>query len=187
MIAFTEAQKVKGVVMTSSPGPILAARMLRCRAAVQEFMATAKPACLYARKSCSNRATLGPVPSHPVSRQSRTSLFSSSPIRGDPKTKNLSGLRTGLAVFVMIDPESPDGVFERVIFLDECFPFRKIVEELFGRLLFGCPPPVVLRYDNYVLGLAKRHRVHELLPPALLHRRNVAPRSPHHEGIGALR
>src|SRR5215813_5332633 len=81
-------------------------------------MATAKAACLYARKSCSNRATLGPVPSHPVSRQSRTSFFSSSPIDGDPKTKNLSGLRTGLAVLVMIDPESPDSVFERVIVLD---------------------------------------------------------------------
>src|SRR5262245_49749535 len=146
-------------------------------------MATAKPACFYARKSCSNRATLGPVPSHPVSRQSRISFFSSSPIRGDPKTKNLSGLRTGLAVFVMIDPESPNSVFERVIVLDKCFPLRKIAEELFGCLLFRSPPPVVLRYDNDVLGLAARHRFHELLPPALLHGRNVVPRSPHHKGM----
>jgi hypothetical protein len=41
MIAFTVAQKVSAVVMTSSPGLSPAATMLRCSAAVQELTATA--------------------------------------------------------------------------------------------------------------------------------------------------
>ena len=41
MIVFAVAQKVSGVVMTSSPGPTPAASSDRCRAAVHEFTATA--------------------------------------------------------------------------------------------------------------------------------------------------
>ena len=41
MMALTVAQKVKGVVITSSPGCNPAASMARCRAAVQELTATA--------------------------------------------------------------------------------------------------------------------------------------------------
>src|SRR6266511_6478985 len=42
MMAFTVAQKVNADVMTSSPGWRPAASMLKCRAAVQEFTATAE-------------------------------------------------------------------------------------------------------------------------------------------------
>src|SRR5262245_52544624 len=146
-------------------------------------MATAKPACLYARKSCSNRATLGPVPSHPVSRQSRTSFFSSSPIKGDPNTKNLSGLRTGATLFLTIDQEPPNRVFQYVIIADERFPLREIVEELLGRFLVRRPPPVVLSYDGNVLGPAERDIIHELLPPSLLHRCDTSAGNPHHQGM----
>ena len=37
IMALMVAQKVSGVVITSSPGPTPAANMLRCKAAVQEF------------------------------------------------------------------------------------------------------------------------------------------------------
>ena len=40
-MVFTVAQKVSGVVITSSPGPIPSATNERCRAAVQEFTASA--------------------------------------------------------------------------------------------------------------------------------------------------
>ena len=90
MMALTEAQKVNGVVMTSSPGLIPAARMLRCKAAVQELTATACSASLYAAKRRSNSATRGPVPIQPLRRQDTTSSISSSVIRGDPKTRNFS-------------------------------------------------------------------------------------------------
>src|ERR1700733_5396712 len=65
IIALTVAQKVIGVVITSSPLPIPLANMLRCSAAVQECKATALAEALYARKSRSNCATLGPDPNHP--------------------------------------------------------------------------------------------------------------------------
>ena len=95
MIALTVAQKVSGVVITSSPGCEPAASMLRCRAAVQELTATAWCAPRYRGEIRSNCATLGPVPSQPARRLATTSSISSSSIGGAPKTRNRSFGRTG--------------------------------------------------------------------------------------------
>src|SRR6478735_3643439 len=56
----TLATKVKGTVMTSSPGPTPAARSARCKALVPEFSAIHSLVPQYAANSFSNCATSGP-------------------------------------------------------------------------------------------------------------------------------
>src|ERR1022692_2109675 len=63
--------------MTSSPGPTPTAASEACRAAVQEFTATACLAPVYTANSCSKRCTLGPVVTQPERRLSATSEISS--------------------------------------------------------------------------------------------------------------
>src|SRR6266568_3949090 len=91
MIALTVAQKVRGVVITSSPSEMPAARTLRCIAAVQELTAAANGCPLYAANSLSKRATRGPVPIQPDSRQCTTSSISSCSIAGAPKIMKSDG------------------------------------------------------------------------------------------------
>src|SRR5688572_15046461 len=85
MTTFAVAQKVSGVVMTSAPSPTPDASNDRWSAAVQEFTATAWRAPVYSANRASNRATRGPVDSHPDSSVSTTSLISSAPIDGGAK------------------------------------------------------------------------------------------------------
>jgi hypothetical protein len=79
------AQKVSGVVTTSSPGPIPAASIDRCSAAVQEFTAMACGTPMYAAKARSNSPTRGPVDSHPDCRTATTASISCWPIDGGAK------------------------------------------------------------------------------------------------------
>src|SRR5690348_13330030 len=116
MIAFTDAQNVMGVVMTSAPGSSPAATMLTCSAAVQELTAATCDCCKpwYAAKSRSNCATRGPVPSHADSMQATTSSISACSISGEPKIRK--GRSSGLVPRVL-----PDGMgFE----LDSVFMYR---------------------------------------------------------------
>ena len=82
-MVLTVAQKVNGVVITSSPGPTRsAAASARWRPAVAEFTASAWPARTYSRKARSNCAVAGPVVNHPDFRTLRTSSISVWPISG---------------------------------------------------------------------------------------------------------
>jgi hypothetical protein len=60
VITATEATKVNGTVMTSSPGPMPAATSARCSAAVPELTPTPWAAPEYAANSRSNAATSSP-------------------------------------------------------------------------------------------------------------------------------
>ena len=87
-ITFTEAAKVMGVVMTSSPGPIPSVTSAVWRPAVQELSASAPGAPRYAANWPSNRWVRGPVVIQPERSASTTSLISSSPMRGGEKGRN---------------------------------------------------------------------------------------------------
>src|SRR3990170_3512559 len=77
-----EAIKVKGVVITSSPGQILCANRAVCRAVVPEVVAIACFTPQNAANASSKAFTLGPWAIMPESSTSRTAFFSSDPIRG---------------------------------------------------------------------------------------------------------
>ena len=76
MMALTVAQKVSGVVMTSSPGPTpeASSEVEAPRAGVQR---DGVRRAAVAANSCSNCATLGPVPSQPERMTASTSRISS--------------------------------------------------------------------------------------------------------------
>src|SRR5688500_13469859 len=71
-----EATKEKGVVMTSSPGAMLAASMARWRPAVPEETATACFRPVRARRAASNCSALGPMERVGVWRTSTTASMS---------------------------------------------------------------------------------------------------------------
>lgn len=77
-----EEIKVKGEVITSSPGPMPWARRARCSAVVPEEVATAWRTPHMAAKALSNSSTLGPWASIPDFRTAMMASFSSSPING---------------------------------------------------------------------------------------------------------
>ena len=76
------AAKLNGVVMISSPGPILCASNARCSAAVPEETATASSTEHNSAKRRSKAATRSPCANCPDVSTSRTASFSSSPNRG---------------------------------------------------------------------------------------------------------
>src|SRR5581483_562367 len=76
------AQKVKGEVTTTSPGPMFSASNERCRAAVQELTARACLLPTVRANSCSKRLVRGPVVIQSDSRVAVTSSFSSGPKQG---------------------------------------------------------------------------------------------------------
>src|SRR4030042_4958877 len=96
MIAFTVAHKVIAVVITSSPGPTPADKQDKWSPAVPEFTAKAYLVPLNFLNSSSNKATLGPVPIQPDLKVDKTSLISSSSIRGLPKIRKFASDRFDL-------------------------------------------------------------------------------------------
>ena len=93
MVAFTDAQKVFGVVITSLPSFSLAATRLTCDAAVHELTAATWAGCKpsHGTKSRANCATHGPVPSHADYMQAMTSSILACSISGEPKTRKGNG------------------------------------------------------------------------------------------------
>ncbi len=81
-IAFAVAMKLKGVVITSSPGARPWASRTVCKAVVPLEVAIACWTPMNFANSCSNSSTFFPWASLPLSNTSRTALFSSSPRRG---------------------------------------------------------------------------------------------------------
>lgn len=96
------AQKVIGVVMTSSPGCTPDASKERCSAAVHEFSATACGLPLYCAMACSKRAVCGPVPNQPLFIVETTASISASSMAGAPNTRKRSLLRTGLKSVILV-------------------------------------------------------------------------------------
>ena len=78
-IAFTVAQNVSGVVITSSPGPMPSAASATCIAALPEFTPSACCAPVYSRNAFSNAAVRGPVVVQPDRSASATAAISASP------------------------------------------------------------------------------------------------------------
>ena len=76
-MTFTDAAKVIGVVMTSSPAPMPSVTRAVCSPAVQELSASAPGAPRYAANSVSNRLVLGPVVIQSERSVSTTSSISS--------------------------------------------------------------------------------------------------------------
>ena len=92
-IMFAVAAHVIAVVMTSSPGPIPAARSARWRPPVAELTATACRAPVAAAKASSNRPRRGPPVSQPDSRHSVTAPTSAGPIVGRESGKKVERIR----------------------------------------------------------------------------------------------
>src|SRR5581483_10713661 len=92
------------IVGTSTPAPGVRPRAssARCRAAVHEFTATAWQAPTAVQKSCSNRATRGPVVNHPDCSVEITSYISSTRRSGLKKgtSRLLGGVATNVVVFM---------------------------------------------------------------------------------------
>src|SRR5215213_1302256 len=84
-----DATNVKGVVMTSSPGPMPWTSRARWSAVVPEEVATAWRAPQNAANLSSNSRVTAPCASWPLSRTARTACFSSS---------EMSGLAIGIVV-----------------------------------------------------------------------------------------
>src|SRR3989344_7387187 len=93
IIAFAVAIKVKGVVITSSPGPIPAAVKATIRALVPLSVATAYLVPQYLAKASSNSATFSPCASFPLFKTLTTAVLSSEPI---------SGLLIGIVFFICV-------------------------------------------------------------------------------------
>src|ERR1017187_1643050 len=88
------AQKVRGVVIASSPGPSPAANAAPCKAAVPELKLTACRAPTHAANRSSNSPTFGPVVSQSDFRTSTTAWISASsklcsPYRSEEHTSEL--------------------------------------------------------------------------------------------------
>jgi len=81
-IVLTEAMKVKGLVITSSPGPMPWASRARWRAVVPDEVAIAWRVPVRRVKASSKAATRGPWASIPDSSTASTPAFSSGPIHG---------------------------------------------------------------------------------------------------------
>src|SRR5947209_6510473 len=96
-ITFTDAVKVSGVVITSSPGPTPSVARAVCSPAVHEFSASAPGASRYAANSVSKRWVFGPVVIQSERSVSTTSWISSSPMTGGAKGRN-SVRRSGARV-----------------------------------------------------------------------------------------
>src|SRR5712692_8735824 len=88
-ITWTVEQKVIGVVITTSPGPMPSAARPTCMAPVQELNASAAGADTKLAKSLSKRLALGPVVIQPERSVSTTSAISSSPMEGGEKGRNV--------------------------------------------------------------------------------------------------
>src|SRR5689334_9711769 len=93
-MTLAEAQKVIGVVMTSSPGPIFSAASATCSPPVQELRARAFCAPMNSAKTCSKRWVFGPVVIQLERRVSTTASISSSVIEGGEKGRKVG--RTGV-------------------------------------------------------------------------------------------
>src|SRR5579859_2535778 len=98
-MTFTVEQKVNGVVITSSPGPTPSTFNAKCKPAVAEFTPNEYLLPTYFLNAFSNSSVLGPVPHQPDFIVSTTSLISSFPEYGFPKTKNV--LRIGLILYIL--------------------------------------------------------------------------------------
>src|SRR5205814_9010574 len=94
-MTFTEAAKVMGVVITSSPGPMPAVLSAVCSAAVQELRASVAGAWRKAANSVSKRLVLGPVVIQLERSVSTTAAISSSPMSGGEKGRNSVRLASG--------------------------------------------------------------------------------------------
>src|SRR6266568_4767710 len=112
-MTLTDAAKVIGVVMTSSPGPMPRVTRAVCSAAVQELSASAPGAATYAANSVSNRRVLGPVVIQSERSVSTTSSISSCPTRGGAKGRNVArrrraaaGVGGGAGAVTAIPPEA---------------------------------------------------------------------------------
>src|SRR5262245_39133964 len=97
MIVLTVEQNVRGVVITSSPGPMPNAAKARWRPEVAEFTANACGARTYSPNSRSKRAVFGPVVSQPDFNVSMTSSISSFPIAG-----RLNGINESMRSFAYV-------------------------------------------------------------------------------------
>src|SRR5215813_7082459 len=97
MIVLTVEQNVRGVVITSSPGPMPSAAKARCRPEVAEFTANAYGARTYSPNSRSKRAVFGPVVNQPDFNVSITSSISSFPIAG-----RLNGINEFMRAFAYV-------------------------------------------------------------------------------------
>src|SRR5690348_622259 len=104
-ITFTEAVKVRGVVITSSPGPTPSVASAVWRPAVHELSASAAGVPRYVANSVSKRLVFGPVVIQFERRVSTTSRISSSPMRGGANVRN-SLRRAGARV---TDTGAPEG------------------------------------------------------------------------------
>src|SRR5256884_1188966 len=127
-MTFTDAAKVIGVVMTSSPGPMPRVTRAVCSPAVQELSASAPGAARYAANSVSNRRVLGPVVIQSERSVSTTSSISSCPTSGGAKGRKLArrrragaGVGGGADAVTAIAPEA----------------------RVSGKALMGCPRPTV--------------------------------------------
>ncbi len=87
---FAVAGHVIGVVITSSPGPMSAARRARWSAAVPDASVTACLAPTYSAKRRSSSPARGPVAIQPVWSVSTTASISSGPIAGGWKPSSVS-------------------------------------------------------------------------------------------------
>src|SRR5690606_41978025 len=88
-ITLTEEQKVIGVVMTSSPGPMLRVTRARCNPAVQELSARAAGAPRYWANSLSKRLVFGPVLIQAERSVSATAAIYSSEMAGGEKGRKV--------------------------------------------------------------------------------------------------
>src|SRR4030095_11209484 len=102
MIVLTVEQNVKGVVITSSPGPMPRAASARWRPEVAEFTANAYGARTYSANSRSNLAVFGPVVSQPDFNVSITSSISSFPIAG-----RLNGINESMGYLCLCAQSAP--------------------------------------------------------------------------------
>src|SRR4029453_6190270 len=120
MIVLTVEQNVRGVVITSSPGPMPNAAKARWRPEVAEFTANACGARTYSPNSRSKRAVFGPVVSQPDFNVSMTSSISSFPIAGRLKGINES-MRPFAYVSSLHHARTDDGAsqkLERIEFIE---------------------------------------------------------------------
>src|SRR5215470_10246435 len=140
MIVLTVEQNVRGVVITSSPGPIPNAASARCKPDVAEFTANAYGARTYSPNSRSKRAVLGPVVSQPDFNVSMTSSISSFPIAG-----RLNGINESMSSFAYVSSlhhaRTNDGAWQKLERIE-------FIEFLSGLICESCTNGVQTKIDE---------------------------------------
>src|SRR5262245_18016356 len=128
MIVLTVEQNVRGVVITSSRGPMPNAAKARWRPEVAEFTANACGARTYSPNSRSKRAVFGPVVSQPDFNVSITSSISSFPIAG-----RLKGINESMCTFAYVSSlhhaRTDDGAWQKLETIESIEFLRELIFE----------------------------------------------------------